>query len=500
MTWLNLNIIQSPRPVKEPLVYTFGLQATPIRPLAPDYREARDKFWFGQVSGFNGTYLQGKYENHLAFRLAPKNLDWSYPESVAKRYRGGVERNPKRPLLLYLDRTWQQAPEDAQEYNYDWRGWGNGTRYTKVVRDGYAWYVNEWLRRGLVDGLYIDDACIDPTFALNWHSEPGDHLAYKKEAGGVERGFEFFDYRDLLKRIRWLFLDNQIRPNIVMHTTQTPYYPIYGFADLLVEGEDRYLSAEGEARDFITSWGLPRIRYANAAKWGVPVYWLSILSPSVPLKPAGLPVFHWYYQQNRAHVASLLLHDVGGDFGVYRRDVASVGCVTGAVRFIGYWDPANPVVPQTSNTYVSVYVGTTNLALVLVNTTTNAANLSFTVDPGKVKALLGSDEFSIRDVDRATIPPPDPTAKGLKLEAQKSLEEFGLEEDSDESKYVMRCIEETDRERDEAYEKAVNPEAFFESHNFRYTNQVLRLLIQKNDYRLLEVSVRENGSGISGGR
>ena len=130
--------------------------------------------------------------------MAPKDLDWSYPENAAQQYRGGKGRNPAKPLLIYFDRTWQRAPEDALEYDRDWRGWGGAVRYTKPVRDGYAWYINEWIRRGIMEGMYIDDAWIDPTKAL-WHLDPKDNLSYKKDTGKAEDfsdrewGCEFFD-------------------------------------------------------------------------------------------------------------------------------------------------------------------------------------------------------------------------------------------------------------------------------------------------------------------
>jgi hypothetical protein len=334
--------------------------------------------------------------------------------------------------------------------------------------------------------MYIDDACIDPTLALNWHLDPNDHLAYKTDSGGVERGFEFFDYRELLKRIRWLFLDNGVKPKIVLHATQTPYYPIFSFADLLVEGEDRYLGVEGEARDFITTWGLPRLRYANAEKWGVPVYWMPILSPGTPLKTTGMPMFRWYFQQRRSHVADLLLHDVGGDFGFYRRDVTAAGADANQSRFIGYWDPDNPLMPATPNTYVSVYQTSTNLALVLVNAMASETNFSFKVDTVRIKALLKSDTFVLRDADRATIPPPDLTIEMIKKEAALRLVDTTLADRDEEALYAM--IDVMFLEKEQETKKANDPEAFFDYHNFRYTNDLLRLKIQTDDYRLLTLS------------
>ncbi len=499
LTKLNLNIITGAKQVKEPLTYTFGLQATPIRPLDPDTRKVQNSFSFASVCGFNGHYMPARFEGHFSFRLSPKDLDWDYSMGAARAFRGGDTPRADRPLYMYLDRTWQRAPEDAREYNNDWRGWGDATRYTKPVRDCYAWYVNEWIRRGIMEGMYIDDVWIDPTKSM-WHLDPKDNLAYRKESGqsgdysNVEWGYEFFDYRDLLKRLRWLFIDNKVRPLIVVHATQTPYYPIFGFVDVMLEGEDRYLHSEKEARDFISTWGIPRLRYANAQKWGVPVQWLPILSME-KLQTSGLPMARWYYQQNRSYLANLLLHDVSapaGDMSLYRREAKAVGCFSDDAKFIGYWEPANPFSSQEANVYASVYQLPTHLAVVLVNAGTNERVVNVSIDPAKIKPLLGAEQFTITDVDSASIPPIDPELaelkSGIKLKAMDDATRDGLEVGDEADQAVSKLADGMIQQLDAAEKKGNDPDGFFEYHNFRHEKGVLRLRIQKDDYRLLKIS------------
>jgi hypothetical protein len=494
VTKLNLNIISSPKTVNEPLVYTFGLQATPIRPVAANARKVQNAFSFGQVAGFNGHYMQAKYETHMSFRLSPKDLDWTYPVAAARNYRGGDKPDPQRPLIMYLDRTWQRAPEDAREYNQDWRGWGDATRYTKPVRDCYAWYVNEWLRRGIMEGMYIDDAWIDPTKSL-WHLDKNDNLSYKKDTGKAsdysdrEWGFEFFDYRDMLKRIRWLFLDNQKTPLIVTHVTQTPYYPIFGFVDVMLEGEDRYLANDSEERDFIGTWGLARLRYANPAKWGVPVQWLPILNDQTAR--SAMPMERWHYQQTRSYLANLLLHDVSAPAGAvdaYQNDIRAAGCYSDAAKFMGYWEPQNPVAPVDTNLYASVYQLSRRLTVVLVNAQRRERVVEFSIDPAKVKALLGTDVFTLKDVDSATIPAMDAAVAALKSGVRMTTMDSAMTKGvgADDSA-VGKMADGLLREIAVKEKKANDPDSVFEHHNFRYDKGVLRLRIQGNDYRLLQI-------------
>jgi len=489
LTKLNLNIINSSKRVKAPLTYTFGLQATPIRPLAPNVRSVQNGFAFSRVCGFNGWYLQAPFEGLFSFRLSPKDLDWSYPERTAKQYRSWANMGTNEPVIIYMDRTWQKAPEDALEYNQDWRGWGDGTRYTKPVRDGYAWYINEWIRRGIMSGIYIDDGWIDPTKAL-WHLDPKDNLAYSKGTGECEWGFEFFDYREMLKRIRWLYLDNNVKPYIVAHVTQTPYYPVFGFVDIMLEGEDRYLGAEGEGRDFITSWGLPRLRYANSQKWGVPVQWMPILNEK--LVRSKLPMARWDFQQNRSYVANLLLHDIGMPGGIgdkSRAEAGAVGCYANGAGFIGYWEPGNPLIPQEPNLYASVYQLPEHLALVLANAGPTEKVVNFTLDPAKVKALLGTDQFTITDVDSATIPLVDVDLATLKSGVKMTMMDKALESgvNGDDSALGVQA-DKMLKQMETVEKKQADPDGFFEYHNFRYENGILRLRIQRNDYRLLKVT------------
>lgn len=259
VTTVRVNLINQTKAVGGPLTYVFGIQATPIKPLRPDARSFAGGMEFGDVDGFNGCWLRSDDGSHTDFLLTPVGLDWS---KVAHR------NKKRRKLMLYLDRAWQRAPEDATEFNYLWRGWGDATRYFPAVRDCYIYYMNEWIRPGFIYGVYIDDTWIKPTLARN------SGLAYEREDGTMEWGVEFFAFRELLKRLRWVFIDNGLKPVIWVHSTQTSYIPMLAFVDVMLEGEDRYL-APYDKRNFIVCWGLDRIRFSNAVKWGIPINWLN---------------------------------------------------------------------------------------------------------------------------------------------------------------------------------------------------------------------------------
>jgi hypothetical protein len=276
---------------------------------------------------------------------------------------------------------------------------------------------------------------------------------------------------------------------------------VFAFVDIMLEGEDKYLNSEKESRDFITSWGIPRLRYANGQKWGIPVQWLPILNVQ-KLQRTGLPMARWYYQQNRSYLANLLLHDVSvaSGEGVGYREAGAAGCFADAARFIGYWEPRNPVATAETNAYASVYGLPTHLAVVLVNAVQKERVLNFAIDAEKVKALLGTDRFTIADADTAVIPPEDPALAELKRGVKPHLFDQaaneGLWAGDENDRSLGQLADGMLKDLEAKEKKSADPDGFFEGHNFRYEKGVLRLRIQGNDYRLLKVAPvsRENPS------
>ena len=466
ITTLRLNLVHTKKTVTEPLTYVFGIQPTPIKPLRKDWRTYAKKLDFGRVDGFNGCWLRADDGTHTDFTLEPKDLDW---DAVPKR-----NRFRNRKLMLYLDRAWQRAPADAHEFNHLWRGWGDFTRLFPDVQDAYIYYVNEWIRRGFIDGVYIDDVWIKPTLSGR------SGLAYRRDDGEMEWGVEFFDLRNLLKRMRWLFHDNGLEPTIWVHATQTPYIPMLAFVDCMLEGEDRFLPPE-HPRNFILCWGVDRIRYSNAAKWGVPSNWMNKIGNDLP---GGSP--WWYFRQARAFAAALALCDVPeapGSRGS-SRDFGALGMYDDHAEFIGYWDPKNPVKAQTEKCYASTYKLPEHIAVLLVNVSAEDKVADFKVNSAPVKAHLETEAFSFEDADTAK-PPEDLSASAKKIgeDPEKQITEAAeggdAEEEGDPFEEALK-----EEKKQEVLKTA---EGFFDSGQFRFENGTLRIKIRPHDYRLLVI-------------
>jgi len=457
-TTLRLNIVHEPCEITEPMTFVFGLQPTPVRPMIEKRRSLPSIVNFGWVDGFS---LQDLKQDKLhSFKIHPEGLDWETAALRSEKHRRDYGRHGGyEGPILYVDRLWAIVPPDAREFRSLVRP--GAWRYAEHGQDCYVWYLNEWLRRGLIRGVYIDDAWICH------HVSTRLGPAYRLPDGKVQVGFEFFDYRDFMKRLRWAFHDNGVEPLIWVHMTQTHFVPYLAFADVILEGEDRFLNP-GAKTDFLRAWGLPRLRYANPEKWGLAVKWMNKIGND---RRPPVPMPHWFFRQRRAYEAGLMLNDLHMERW---RDFDAAGCYNDAAQFVGYWDPDRPLSAETPNCFASVYKLPDRAAAVLVNNTKEEVIATFRVDAAK----LGLGEVvTVRDADSGNPPAgPDVTT----LEKPKADDVETLAKEKDDLAGIMEEIKEDVEKTDE--QKA---EDWFDHHNCRLEDGLLTLRIRACDYRLL---------------
>ena len=92
--------------------------------------------------------------------------------------------------------------------------------------------MNEYFKRGLLDGVYIDDTSLEWTWQL--HSK-----AYLMDNGKMQPGYSTMGFRRFLQRM-WVLADQAGKPpRIVPHMTWCFEIPALSFSDAAVNGEDR---------------------------------------------------------------------------------------------------------------------------------------------------------------------------------------------------------------------------------------------------------------------
>ena len=460
---LRLNIIHKPREVTGPMTIVFGLQPTPVRPMLENARSLAATLNFGWVDGFSVMDLKKDDSNHMNMMIAPDGLDWAAAarRSAEHRRHYGSGRGYAGPIM-YINRQWVRMPPDATEFGGIFRQ--GGWRYVPQAQDCYLWYMNEWLRRGLIRGVYIDDTWILPS--MNTRQGP----AYQDVEGKSHVGYEFFGYREFLKRLRWVFHDNGMDPLIWVHMTQTHFVPYLAFCDVILEGEGRFLNP-GHKGNFLRSWGLARLRYSSPARWGLATKWMNKIGNDV--KPI-VPMPHWFFRQRRAYRAGLMLNDIHME---RQADLEAAGCYDDRAEFVGYWDPDNPVVPQTARCYASVYKLPDRVAVVLVNDSGKPLIATVRVDAAKLGlGPLAADTLLVEDCDSEDRPPGEDflTLKPPNASALTDAPED--EELPDLTSEIEEDLSKTDEQR---------AADFFQDHNFRRRGDVVELKVRAFDYRLL---------------
>ena len=409
---LVLNIIGEPVKLTGPRTFEFGLHPIPVKPLEKGWRMTPN--WGVFPDSFCGFNLKGSHSTQ--FYRHPENLDW---DMAARRFRGelgslgGAHREPEfvrgfrsqygrdpkpRELMvagLYYDLARIDGfPEHTREWGDLW--WSQ--RYTPEMIDYCVWIWDEWVKSGLAKGIYYDDCFNYPVDA--WPSP----VTYRLPDGRVQPGFQWRQFREMLKRTRQVCYDRGLTPHLCTHTTHTFFIPYHSFFDTVLDGEDFYQSA-GETRDFLDSWPPDRLRFMNPEKWGLITTWLGWHAGGEKNWPK-FPTLYW--RHCRAYTAGLLAHDIlwtceglGQSYEIDRNWLRqSLLRTDPETQFVPYWDLGGLAAHAHRDLYVSAWKRSGRCVVSLVNWGNERLEAEVKLD---LKAMgLGDvppEQVQVRDVD-----------------------------------------------------------------------------------------------------
>ena len=300
---LSLHFIAEPFVLRSPRTVVFGLLATPSKPLPADHRlwnRGRNEqvgLIGGPLTSCDAFRPWRVCPKDGAFDYWPRGHDWERAERCV-----ATERTfrPHAALMLYTDKVWGPiAPRDAS-FAWEWKsGPRNPWCWTPSLVDAWVWHMDQWIGRGVYNGLYIDDAFPAP----NVNTATGS--AYVLDDGRVQPGVSMFGFRDYLKRLRSVFHAHGRRSLVTIHMTSTIMVPALSFADLIWDGEDsgRFRSTKW---DFLDAWPLERFHTLNNPERTGLVTRFMFKSDYASL--ASRSAKH-VYQAWRAAYAGRLLHD-----------------------------------------------------------------------------------------------------------------------------------------------------------------------------------------------
>ncbi len=286
---IRVNLVNVPGAVTRPRELVFGLQASPAKPLPPDWRtgarggglpvtpwgghQCADKFPFNdqwevvdkiiesQLTGKdNGAWFRAHQEKN---KIPPVRGTGDWLADVAH-----FASWQRRPVLVYFEEMaaptyrhdwliyrdeWSHVPtrpqrEAPEGYSGPRAQWPDGydifrqgrqvnaaarVNFTASYRDYGAYYADEWLKRGV--GIYWDNAY------LTTCGDPLTSAAYLAEDGQIQPALTLWNQREYSKRIwnlmhRW----RQARKEkllFLQHMTNTSLLPILAWCTTAFDNE-----------------------------------------------------------------------------------------------------------------------------------------------------------------------------------------------------------------------------------------------------------------------
>jgi hypothetical protein len=390
-TTLTLTMIGEPVTIEGPVRYTFGLQATPTRPLPDDWRNLNlahptqvDGSRASLVSQGGGAFVRNAY---LEMRTDEK-ID---VDAV-------MERWEERGIVLpYSTPTF--LADHTPEWDFYRRQWRNSERHTYVGYEGwdgveYAlqatcprsdfselmvhWASELMANYPQVDGIYYD--CCDAKECRNDAHGCGGVDVF----GRSYATHPIFDLRDVLRRVYTIAHEHG---GIVMNHAHSRFYPpMHGFGDYWFPGE-QYTTRLGEDLWYYTDQIPPEVWQIELSSQvrGVGVCFLPEFGRGTDKR--------YQFEEvapSRSLLAACMLHDVPSSGHYIHPDaIEEVWTIydrfwLSDATFHGYWEADCPV-QADGPLQASAYVSEDAIVVVVSNLTPEAAEGTLRIDPETVE-------------------------------------------------------------------------------------------------------------------
>jgi len=390
---MRISVVNQSTLIKEPFHFSFGLQATPVKP-----RPANARAWRGcgvgedmhlpgmgniQILWFNDGVRGFNYLQHFGYPW-PDN-----PEKFRAIVADLHARNIRAVPYVNLNYISAGADEFAY-YGADWRDYSMYTwraaelqdkfdlpgacPHSKAWRDFIAYKIAKFVDEFQVDGIYVD--CWQPHQCLT--EEHG--CGWRDAAGQLQGNFAITDYREIVRRVRQIFADRRPDPCIIIHMSADVVIPQLAFADMMLDGE-QYQGTRSGKDDYLGTIPLDKWRAEYTGRqWGVLPIFLMEFSP-FQLRTVPTPT--------ERLMGLILAHDSGiwpiwcfpgSIFGAWKA-VDRFGIVD--ANFLPYWE-ANGVTADNKDYIVSVYQKQGKSLLVVLNTGKTAGDVNIKVDPKRL--------------------------------------------------------------------------------------------------------------------
>jgi hypothetical protein len=209
---------------------SFVRVPTPAKPEPADWRKQMTTGGvnFGSCDTFGGFEMKTDPADPMQgddFRLEPRS--WEHAAAMSPQCRDKWGR-----CILYADASFAKPGPAFRDYDHDTHAGTGRHAWTPEFEDYVVWAVNEFLERGLIDGIYWDDVSVGNTYSL-------DSTAYECAGGknGRRVGFTALAQRRTNMRLWRLFEAAGREPGIWAHMTVCHEVPLFSFCRYLANSE-----------------------------------------------------------------------------------------------------------------------------------------------------------------------------------------------------------------------------------------------------------------------
>jgi hypothetical protein len=402
LTLLQINFVNSPTPMREPLSITFGLHPTPVKPFPKGWRKLR------MADGLFPVYPHpepiGPGNLCVIWTGRPQSKWFGYPEAeddaAMKQHTARLHKEGRLALPYWNLNALSAGAPVWRQYGLLWTTMLGGDFVSADVRafgdpfmgvcpaaPGWTDFVigllNEAINRYDADGFYQD----------GFAARMCDNFRH-----GCRNRLPIFATRELFKRAYVIVKSKKPNGFIVGHMSGSLQIPILSFADGYLDGEHTRsgwyrLNGEIPPGDWLHG-GLPletlRAEYMGKQFGIIPFF---------------LPGFYGEKRpEDTAHMmALLLLHDINPwDIHCHRETVHRIWHAldqfgVDEAEFMGYWRKDLPI--QVSQPLLAslYYRKPKGLCIVLVNLQAEPMKGRLSFDPAKLKRLGLKQPTELKD-------------------------------------------------------------------------------------------------------
>ena len=393
---LQLKLIDHKVQIKNKLVYEFGFQSVPIRPMPKNWRT------LSPYINFDPYFVWSKYHHYpyvsalrtdAAYAKLKKDKTARFGKNLFY-YFAGFTITPTFPEWPYYSSEWMLTPPELGLYGAP----KNPAAYftwicpnSKEYQDFYLDRFNKIIKTLNISNIYIDNS--DAQLCDNSRHNCG----YINTDGKRYSSFNLRATRRLAKRVYTLLKEHSPNGRVIRHMSAKPVAPVIAFADMIVDGElynktvaldESYFNIfkpDMFRASFVGKlWGMPQFfipQFTRVIPWHNPTRYAAWKTPQAREKQKDkIRHFKGYFLVHDTQIFQL--------FGVRVHDVEKLKRqfnLRNESTFISY-SSSNKPWKSNPSVLVSGYIDNGKLLLILMNTG-KSNKVSIQLDKVKLQKL-----------------------------------------------------------------------------------------------------------------